>query len=138
VVKLLVGLLKGAVIGAAIGYGAHAANLDLVWLACGLTGMFVGLLVGRPIWSLARDKNATSWIGVIKAAFGFGVGVGLWALVAKAWSPSPMMVDGYNVLGWAPSLAGAIGAVYGGFVELDDSMDDKAADGKKAAAKKSK
>lgn len=136
-VKLLVGLLKGAVIGAAIGYGAHAANLDLVWLACGLTGMFVGLLVGRPIWSLARDKNATSWIGVIKAAFGFGVGVGLWALVAKAWSPSAVMVGGQNIFGWAPSLAGAIRAVYGGFVELDDSMDDKA-EAKKSVAKKSK
>jgi hypothetical protein len=137
VVKLLVGLLKGAVIGAAIGYGAHAANLDLVWLACGLTGALVGLLVGRPIWSLVKDKNATSWIGVIKAAFGFGVGVGLWALVAKAWSPSAVMVSGYNVLGWAPTLAGAIGAVYGGFVEFDDSLDDKA-DAKSKAAKKSK
>ena len=137
-VKLLVGILKGAVIGGAIGYGAYAANLDLVWLACGLTGMFVGLLVGRPIWSLARDKNATSWIGVIKAAFGFGVGVGLWAIVAKAWSPAPMMISGFNVMGWAPTLAGAIGAVYGGFVEFDDSLDDKAADAKaaKSPAKK--
>jgi len=138
VVKLLVGLLKGAVIGAAIGYGAHAANLDLVWLACGLTGAFVGLLVGRPIWSLVKDKNATSWIGVIKAAFGFGVGVGLWAIVAKAWSPAPMMVSGYNVFGWAPSLAGAIGAVYGGFVEFDDSLDDKAAEKSAKPAPKKK
>jgi len=136
-VKLLVGLLKGAVIGAAIGYGAHAANLDLVWLACGLTGAFVGLLVGRPIWSMIRDKNATTWISVIKAAVGFGVGVGLWAIVAKAWSPSAVMIGGYNVLGWAPTLAGAIGAVYGGFVELDDSLDDKAAaKSAKPAAKK--
>lgn len=131
-VKLLVGILKGAVIGAAIGYGAHAANLDLAWLACGLTGALVGLLVGRPIWSLMRDKEATAWIGWIKMAFGFGVGVGLWAIVAKAWSPT-MTVSGYNVFGWAPTLAGAIGAVYGGFVELDDSLDDKA---KKPATKK--
>lgn len=133
-VKLLVGLLKGAVIGAAIGYGAHAANLDLAWLACGLTGALVGLLVGRPIWSLMRDKEATAWIGWIKMAFGFGVGVGLWAIIAKAWSPT-MMVSGYNVFGWAPSLAGAVGAAYGAFVELDDSLDDKAA-AKKSAAKK--
>ena len=132
--KLLVGLLKGAVIGAAIGYGAHAANLDLVWLACGVTGALVGLLVGRPIWSLARDKDATSWIGVIKAAFGFGVGVGLWAIVAKAWAPT-MTVSGYNVFAWGPTLAGAIGAIYGGFVELDDSLDDKAVAKKKPVAK---
>ena len=72
-VKLLVGLLKGAVIGAAIGYGAHAANLDLVWLACVLTGALVGLLVGRPIWSVIKDKNATSWISVIRR-FLFRVG----------------------------------------------------------------
>ena len=126
-VKLLIGILKGAVIGAAVGYGAHAANLGVVWLACGLTGALVGLLVGRPIWSMIRDKNATTWISVIKASVGFGVGVGLWAIVAKAWSPAAVMVSGYDILGWAPTLAGAIGAIYGGFVELDDSLDDKAA-----------
>ena len=31
---------------------------------------------------------------------------------------------------WSPTLGGAIGAIYGGFVELDDAMGDHDKDGK--------
>jgi hypothetical protein len=127
VVKLLVGLLKGAVIGGAVGYGAYAlaqaTDFDNPWLTYGLVGALVGFFVGRPIWSLLRDKNATSVIAMIKAAFGFGVGCGLYAIVAKAWGPH-WNISGYDVFAWSPTLGGAIGAVYGGFVELDDSIGD--------------
>ncbi len=134
-VKLLVGLLKGAVIGGAVGYGAYAlqqaTDFENAWLTYGLIGALVGLLVGRPIWSLIRDKNATSVIAILKAAFGFGVGCGLYAIIAKAWNPPALMIAGENVLAWTPTLGGAIGAVYGGFVELDDSVGDaKDKDGK--------
>ena len=91
-VKLLVGLLKGAVIGGAVGYGAFAlgdaTGFSNGWLTYGVVGMLVGLLVGRPLWSLIRDKSATTWVGVLKAAFGFGIGCGLYAIIAKAWGPS--------------------------------------------------
>ena len=91
-VKLLVGLLKGAVIGGAVGYGAvqldNATGFGNAWLTFGLVGALVGLFVGKPLWSLLRDKNSTSWIAVIKGLFGFGVGCGLYALLAKVWSPS--------------------------------------------------
>jgi hypothetical protein len=138
VVKLLVGLLKGAVIGGAIGYGAYAlanaTGFSNGWLTFGAVGMLVGLLVGRPLWSLIKDSSATTWVGVLKAAFGFGVGCGLYALITKAIHPSLMIAD-HDVFAWAPSLGGMIGAVYGGFVELDDAIgvDAKAA---AAAAKK--
>ncbi len=126
-VKLLVGILKGAVIGAALGYGAHAlgqaTGFSNPWLTFGLIGAFVGMFVGKPIWSLIRDKNATIWISVLKSAFGFGIGCGLYALVARAIHPV-LEISGYNVFTWAPTLGGAIGAVYGGFVELDDAMGD--------------
>ena len=125
--KLLVGIIKGAVIGAALGYGAHAAaeaGFSLgPWLTYGLIGMFVGLVVGKPIWALIRDKNSTSWIAVLKSVFGFGIGCGLYALVTKAISPH-WVINGYDVFTWAPTLGGAIGAVYGGFVELDDAIGD--------------
>ncbi len=146
-IKLLVGLLKGAVIGGAVGYGAYSIHLSATWLACGVVGALVGLLVGRPIWTLIRDKNATSVVALLKMAFGFGVGVGLWAIVAKAWAPSADLlvvanVSSMSLIYWAPTLCAAVGAVYGAFVEVDDAVGQTpAADGDKsgkaiAAAKK--
>ena len=129
-VKLLVGFVKGAVIGGALGYGAYALaqSTDFAnpWLTYGLIGAFVGLLVGKPIWSLIRDKNTTSVIAILKAAFGFGIGCGLYALVGKAWGPT-WTISNYNVLDWSPTLGAAIGGLYGGFVELDDAIETKPA-----------
>ncbi|MDB4959032.1 MAG: hypothetical protein JWO36_6601 [Myxococcales bacterium] len=147
-VKLLVGLLKGAVIGGGVGYGAYAlqqsTDFSNAWLTYGLIGALVGLFVGRPLWSLIKDKNSTTWVAILKGAFGFGVGCGLYALVAKAISPSPLLISGYDAFSWSPILGGAIGAVYGGFVELDDAIGDegkgkdkdKSAPVKQIAAKK--
>jgi hypothetical protein len=133
VVKLLVGLLKGAAIGGAVGYGAFALSEQTgfgnAWLTFGLIGALVGLFVGRPLWALLKDKSQTNIIAIIKAAFGFGVGCGLYALIAKAWAPDPdmLVVADYPLLYWPPTLGAAIGGVYGGFVELDDSIGDDAA-----------
>lgn len=137
--KLLVGILKGAVIGGALGYGVYALGeipvLGNPWILYGLIGAFVGLFVGRPIWSLIRDKNATSVIAILKSAFGFGIGCGLYALIVKAWGPELTISTIPNVFAWPPTLGGLIGAVYGGFVELDDAIGDSDKD-KKAAKKK--
>ncbi len=130
--KLLVGLLKGAVIGGAIGYGAFAlasaTGFSNGFLTFGVVGLLVGLLAGRPLWSLIRDKSATTWAGVLKAMFGFGVGCGLYALVAKAWGPSPstLPIAGHGLFAWPPFLGGMIGAIYGAFVEVDDASGDDA------------
>ena len=138
--KLLVGILKGAVIGGALGYGAFelgkATGFANPWIVYGLIGAIVGLFVGRPIWSLLRDKDSTMVVSLLKSAFGFGIGCGLYAIVAKLWQPDPTLlevVQGHGAFYWPPTLGGAIGAVYGGFVELDDAVgDDK---GDKAAKK---
>ena len=139
-IKLVVGILKGAVIGGAVGYGAYAlgaaTGFGNPWLTYGVIGALVGLFAGRPIWSLIRDKNATTWVSILKAAFGFGVGCGLYAIVSRVWNPSgEILVAGQNIFTWPVTLGGAIGAVYGGFVELDDAIGDDKSD-KKAAAKK--
>ena len=128
-IKLLVGILKDAVIGGALGYGAfalsQATGFGNPWLTYGLIGAIVGLFVGKPIWSLLRNKESTSWIAILKSVFGFGLGCGLYAIVAKAWGPVwNIEAIGYNVFAWPPTLGGAIGAVYGGFVELDDAIGD--------------
>lgn len=134
-IKLVVGILKGAVIGGAVGYGAfalgNATGFDSPWLTYGVIGALVGLIAGRSFWSLMRDKNATTWVAILKSAFGFGIGCGLYALLAKAWNPSALYVSGYDIFTWPVTLGGAIGAVYGGFVELDDAIGD---DKKPAAA----
>lgn len=127
--KLLLGILKGAVIGGALGYGAYAlANATEFfnpWLAYGLIGALVGIFVGRPIWALIRDKDSTTVEAVLKAAFGFGIGCGLYAIIAKVWNPELAIAGVDNVFAWPPTLGGAIGAVYGGFVELDAGGDDR-------------
>ena len=139
-IKLLVGILKGAVIGGALGYGAHALGdvpvLTNPWVLYGLIGAIVGLFVGKPIWALIKDPNGTTWIAILKSAFGFGIGCGLYAILVKAWGPT-IEVSGHNLFAWSPSLGGMIGAVYGGFVELDDAIgDDKSAKpGARPAAK---
>jgi len=132
VLKLLVGILKGTLIGGALGYGAYqlamATGFTNGWLTFGLIGAFVGLFVGKPIWSLIRDQGSTSWVAILKSVFGFGIGCGLYALVTKVIDPV-WMIAGENVFTWQPTLGGAIGAVYGGFVELDDAIgDDKSGD----------
>jgi hypothetical protein len=145
VVRLFIGLLKGAVIGGGVGYGAYAlfksTDFSNAWLTYGLVGTLVGLFVGKPLWTLLRDPNTTNIVAAIKAVFGFGVGCGLYALFKYAWGPSPDLVplsfvptDGTMHWGvyWPPILGGAIGAVYGGFVELDDSIGDDGSKGKSA------
>lgn len=140
VIKLLVGILKGAVIGGALGYGAQAlgeaTGFANPWIVYGLIGAIVGLFVGRPIWSLLRDQNGTMVVSILKSAFGFGIGCGLYALVAKVWNPELEIATIKNVFAWPPTLGGAIGAVYGGFVELDDAIGDDKTPQKKAPAKR--
>ena len=129
-ISLLVGLLKGAVIGGGVGYGAHAlaeaTGFGNAWLTYGVIGALVGLFVGRPLWALLRDPNTTNIIAIIKAVFGFGVGCGLYALFAKAWAPDPELAIADYSIYWPPILGAAIGGVYGAFVEFDDSIGDDA------------
>lgn len=131
-------MAKGLLIGGAIGYGAYALGLEggWNWITYGVVGAFVGLLVGKPLWSLILDKNSTTVVGALKAIFGFGVCVGLYALVAKAWGGFQVEIAGETrwVWAWQPLMGAAVGAVYGGFVEVDDSLDDSAAKKKKLAA----
>lgn len=128
-VKLLLGLLKGVVLGAALGYGAYAAGLDggLLWPVYGLVGLLVGLIAGTPLWKLITDKNATSWVSVLKALFGFGVGCGLYALVAKVWGGFELSLDFLEpkarlVQHWQPVFGAAVGGFLGAFFEIDDAI----------------
>ena len=137
--RLLIGLLKGAIIGGGIGYGAYAAGMTggFHWVTYGLIGAVIGLLVGRPIWSHLADKTSTVWTSIIKAVFGFGIGVGLYALVAKAWGGFDLTIaeETRNLYDWQYILGAAIGAVFGAWIELDDAMPAEKAKAKPAKKK---
>jgi len=61
-VRLLLGLLKGAVLGAGLGFAADKVGLTgWGYVVYGLIGFVVGLVVGRPIWSHLLDKGSTVW-----------------------------------------------------------------------------
>lgn len=126
--RLVLGLVKGGIIGAGLGYGAFAAGLagGWNWITYGLIGAVVGLLVGRPIWKHLSDRSSTIWTPVLKGIVGFGVAAGLYALAAKVWGGfdvhlEPVTQGKANVVELPFLLGGVIGALYGAFVEVDDA-----------------
>ena len=129
-VRLLLGLLKGAVLGAGLGFGAFKAGLSgWGYLVYGLIGFVVGLVVGRPIWSHLLDKGSTVWTAVLKGLFGFGVGAGLYALGHHAVGDPQIAFNGevHALTAWTPIFGALVGALYGAWVELDDAPPPKPA-----------
>jgi hypothetical protein len=121
--RLILGLIKGGIVGAAVGFGVQKSGLGLPgWLVYGAIGFLVGLVVGRPIWSHLVDKKSTVWTGVMKALFGFGVGAGLWAIGAKALGDPTISVLGASsaLTAWTPVFGAVVGVLYGVWVEIDD------------------
>jgi len=132
VIRLLLGIVKGAVIGGAIGYGAYSAGMGggFNWLTYGVVGFMVGMLVGRPFWSHLLDKQSTMVTAVIKAMFGFGMCVGIYALVAKVWGGFDLTIqdETHKLQNWQYIFGGIVGALYGAFVEVDDAPPKKKTD----------
>jgi hypothetical protein len=122
--RFVVGMLKGGVIGGALGYAAYRLGLGAGWgwLVYGVVGSLVGFVVGRPIWSHLFDKKSTIWTSILKAMFGFGVGVGLWALGAKAVGDPSLALAGevHPLTQWQPIFGALVGLLYGAWVEIDD------------------
>jgi hypothetical protein len=130
--RVLLGLLKGSVIGGGLGFGfmqlgsiAQAGWIQFLFY--GLIGAIVGFVCGKPFW-----KHDTIWTPVVKAVFGIGVAIGLYALVAKALGDPKLNAVGLEgtISSFPYVLGAAVGVVYGIFVEVDD--------GGKTAAKKDK
>jgi len=126
-VRLLLGLIKGIVIGTAVGFGAYQLHLTggFHWVTYGVVGMLVGMLVGRPFWSHLADKNSTVVVAVVKATFGYLIGIGFYALVAKAAGGIvEFSLDGEQTRplhDWQPLFGALLGGLYGAWVELDDA-----------------
>ena len=127
-VKLLVGLIKGAVIGAGVGFGAwqldKATGFFNSWLTFGVIGALVGLVCGQAIWALLRDTKKTNYTAIVKAVFGFGVGCGLYALVARVWGGFDLTLGEETRVfhDWQPVFAASVGGFLGAFFEIDDAI----------------
>ncbi len=122
--RVILGLLKGGAVGAAIGVGAFKLGIGggvLAVAAYALVGGLVGILCGKPPW-----RQDTVWTTALKGIFGAVVGGLLYwgagkllggthvAFAAKLGVPDRPLVD-LPVL-----IAPLIGAAWGAFVELDD------------------
>jgi hypothetical protein len=134
-VRVVLGLLKGGAVGALIGWGALKLGIGAgaAAVACyALIGGLAGIIAGKPPW-----KQDTFWTSALKGLFGLVVGIALYfgarrllggthAAFTTAWGiPDRPLVE-------VPLLLGPIiGAAWGIFVEIDDSVGG----GDKAAAK---
>jgi hypothetical protein len=136
--RLILGLIKGIIIGGAVGYGAYHLGMGgpWNWVTYGVVGALVGLLVGRPFWSHLVDKNSTVVVALLKGIVGYAIGAGLYAVVAKVWGGMNIEIaplgETRNLYEWQFLLGAAIGGVYGAWVELDDAPSKQAAEDKKA------
>ena len=144
-VRLLLGLIKGALAGVAVGFGATKLGIGsgpLSWLAYAVTGALVGVVCGKPPW-----KHDTLWTPLLKAIFGGLVGLGL-AFLGKRFlggAPVPGAVlgplglpAGQTLAQVPPALATLIGAVYGALIELDDGGSGSAAKAARPAPARAK
>ena len=141
--RVVLGILKGAIVGVAVGAGAWKLGLGGGWIAFGaygLIGALVGVVCGKPLW-----KQETLWTPLLKGIFGFAIGCGLYwgarKLLGGTAFPFAAAVGAPadRPLIEIPYLLGPlVGLIYGVFVEVDDGAKapPPAAKGAAAGAKK--
>jgi hypothetical protein len=135
--RVVVGLLKGAVIGGVLGFGALKLGVGggaAAFVTYALVGGLVGMVCGKPPW-----RQDTFWTSALKGLFGVGVGIGLYWLGRKLLGgahvslPAALGAPPDRSIAELPILLGPlIGALWGGFVEVDDGGGTAAADKSKS------
>ncbi|HJX62402.1 MAG TPA: hypothetical protein VJ860_00450 [Polyangia bacterium] len=126
-VRVLLGLVKGGIVGAAVGFAALRVGVGAgatAWLVYGAVGFLVGLVCGKPPW-----RQETIWTSIVKGVIGLAVCMGLFWVAGKllggmqapAQLVAPLGLTDGQALVSVPALLGPlIGIVYGVFVEVDD------------------
>ncbi len=143
--RLLVGILKGLVLGALVGFGLLKISAGLAfpgalvaYLAAAATGVLIGLIAGKPIWA----KDAKIEAGM-KAGFGALLGLGL-MFAARRWLTMEVpagLLDvtraiapteaAENTLGnFGMTSLAAIAALLGGFYDADNTPEPDKPEGK--------
>ena len=123
-VRAILGLLKGGIVGAGIGYGANYLGFGdgaTGYLVSALVGFVTGVVCGRALW-----KHETLWTPVVKGI----VGAAVCSLILFAGRkflggltiplPSALNIPA-RPWGQVPLVFGTLlGVAYGMLVELDD------------------
>ena len=139
--RLFLGLVIGAVVGALVAAGAMSALGSAVmpmgpffaFALAAATGVLTGLVAGTPIWAKGGQIEAG-----LKAFFGALLAAGgMYAI--RTWLQLDVDLTiaraGHDLVGNLPGASlPLIGAVLGGFYELDNTPDPKA-DGKQKSGK---
>ncbi len=137
-VRVILGLLKGGLIGAAV--GGLALELGMGggfggFLTYAVVGGLVGIICGRPPW-----RQDTFWTSTLKGIVGVGIGIGLYFLARKLLGGAHLALATQlgapdKPIAELPIILGpVIGALWGTFVEVDDA--GSAAEAKKPEAAK--
>ena len=126
-VRVLLGLVKGGIVGAVVGFAASRVGLGAgatAWFVYGVVGFLVGVICGKPPW-----RQETVWTSIVKGVVGLAVCMGLFwvaqkvlaGMQAPALLLAPLGVADGKTLVSVPALLGPlVGIVYGVFVEVDD------------------
>src|SRR3954467_756986 len=118
-VRVILGLVKGLLVGGGVAYllASHQLNSTFyAYAACALVGALVGVIAGKPPW-----RAETIWTPVVKALVGGLVGSGLCFVGRKFLPDLTTTIAGVGLqLRGATVLATAVGVLYGIFVEVDD------------------
>lgn len=148
-IRLVLGLLKGALIGGLIGLGLAklgfvAPGAIFAYLGIALTGALVGLIAGKPIWAEGARIEAG-----MKAFAGAVLGLGLlWVVRRWLTIPLPVSLGAFSAPnealgetaangtlgGLAVSSYAIVAAVLGGFFEADNTPDGESKSGGAKAA----
>lgn len=130
--RLLLGIVKGIVLGGLLGFGllklGQAVPIAVVaYVAAAVAGILIGLIAGKPIWA----KDAKIEAGM-KAGVGALLGMGL-MFAARRWLTMPVPgvlldVTRAQVQGVVPAIGhfgitslAAIAALLGGFYDADNT-----------------
>ena len=124
---LLIGLLKGALIGGGLGFGYFLLGDGfqrgvLAYLFFALTGLVVGFFAGVAPW-----KQKTIYTSLFKGVFGALLFSGLYALVANLFNPvlvASALENRPLALGTTYVLGPLLGILLAVFFEWDDSKED--------------
>jgi hypothetical protein len=124
-VRVILGIIKGGLIGAGLGYAAMQIGVStgpVAYVTYAAVGFLVGLVCGKAVW-----RQETMWTPALKGLFGAAVCAGLYWLGAKFLGglkleqlTTPIGAADRPLLEVPLLVAPALAIVYGIFVEIDD------------------
>ncbi len=130
-VRALLGIVKGGLVGGAVGFGAWKLGFGggaPAYLVYAVVGFLVGVVCGKPVW-----RQETLVTPVLKGIVGALIGAGLYWVAGKALGgvPAPFAeqlgAKGATLPSVPVILGPLVGVIYGIFVEIDDGGKDAAA-----------